>query len=111
MRVAVVGSRSLCIDIAPYVPKEATEILSVGMPGISLLASKYADAQGLPKMIIQAEHLHIFKHRSMWQGKVVIEAADMIVAIWDGQSHGTQRAIAYAREIGKPINVHVIDGK
>ena len=109
MKVAVIGSRSLCTDIAPYIPPETTEIITGSMPGVGALAEYYADSRGLPKLVIKLNHLHEGEQEREWRGDLIIDAADFVVAIWDGKSAGTNRAIKYAREAGKPMAIHVIN--
>lgn len=42
LKVAIIGSRSLSIDVSHYVPKEATTIISGGAKGIDQCAADYA---------------------------------------------------------------------
>ena len=111
MIIAVIGSRSLCLDIAPYIPANATEIITSGMPGIGMLAVHYADEHGLPKLVIKLDHLYETVQERKWRSSIIIDAADKVVAIWDGKSTGTGRAIRYARQTGKPIDVYIIDNE
>ena len=43
MRVAIIGSRNLTVDISKYIPDGTTESISGGAKGIDTLAEKYAD--------------------------------------------------------------------
>ena len=109
MIIAVVGSRSLCIDINPYIPADATEIITGGMPGIDMLAERYADEHGLPKLVVRAAYVRFIPMGMAWRRRMIIDSADKVVAIWDGRSRGTQRMIAYAQKTGKPIDVHIVE--
>ena len=46
MKVAVIGSRGLYVEIEAYLPKETTVIISGGAKGIDTLAEEYADKNG-----------------------------------------------------------------
>ena len=55
MKVAIIGSRNLTVDISKYIPDGTTEIISGGAKGIDTLAEKYADEHNIPKLIIKPE--------------------------------------------------------
>ena len=38
----------------------------------------------------------------------MVDAADMVVAIWDHQSTGTAFTVRYARRQGKPVRVYIL---
>ena len=48
MRVAVIGSRGLCVlNLEKYLPKEVTEIVSGGAKGVDTSAREYAISHGI----------------------------------------------------------------
>ncbi len=108
MRVLVIGSRSLKVDISKYIPPEATEIISGGAHGIDSLAERWADERYIPKLIIRPDYEKYGKSAPLRRNKVMIEIADYVVAVWDGQSTGTKSSIDYAKKIGKPIEVYTV---
>ena len=55
MRIAIVGSRDLNVDISKYVPNGATKIISGGAKGIDALTEKYAHENNIPKLIIKSQ--------------------------------------------------------
>ncbi len=107
MRVAVVGSRCLCVNIAPFMPSGASAIIAGVSPGIGVLASRYADDHGLPKFLIKPG----YACTSIDIGKMIVDFADMVVVIWDGRSIDTERIITYAQGKGKKTQVYVINDK
>ncbi|MGI5849298.1 MAG: hypothetical protein ACOX8Q_04400 [Christensenellales bacterium] len=82
MIVAIIGSKGLNVDVDAYIPS-----------GISALITG-----------------------NSWGGReactrLIVEIADLVVAIWDGVSEDTRVGIDYARSIGKIVWVHKIEKK
>lgn len=111
MKVALVGSRGLSVDISAYIPKETTMIISGGAIGIDTLAERYALSAGIPFQKFLPDYKLYGKRAPLVRNTQIADAADMIVAIWDGYSHGTAFTIRYARKQGKPVRVHVVPCK
>lgn len=105
MRVAVIGSRNLLVNVAEYIPVETTQLISGGALGIDTLAERWADAHNIPKLIIRPEYDTYGRAAPIRRNETIVEVADMVVAIWDGRSRGTKFAIEYAQKIGKPVRV------
>ncbi len=110
MRVAVIGSRNLKVDIAGYIPQGTTEIVTGGARGIDRLAERYADEHYIPKLILRPDYGHYGYSAPRVRNRAIVEAANYIVALWDGKSPGTKFTIEYAKRIGKPVKVYVLDG-
>ncbi len=108
MRVAIIGSRSLNVDIEKYIPEGTTEIVSGGVRGIDTLAEDWADRNGIPKLIIRPEYQMYCTPEPLRRNELVVISADMVVAIWDGRSSGTRQAVDYARKVGKRVEVYVV---
>jgi hypothetical protein len=89
-------------------PADATEIITGGMPGVGMLAERYADDHGLPKLVIKASYVRMALLGMTYRRRMIVDTADKVVAIWDGKSRGTQQMIAYAQRTGKPIDVHIV---
>ncbi len=110
MKVAIVGSRRLTnITISKYIPKETTQIITGGAKGIDTLAEKYADENNITKTIIKPEYKKYGIHAPLIRNKEIVEKADLIIAIWDGESKGTKSAIDYAKELNKKINLYILN--
>lgn len=105
MKIAVVGSRGLSIDIASYIPPEATEIVSGGAIGIDTQAERYADQNRISKHIIRPQYGKYGREAPLIRNKLIVDEADLVIAIWDGISNGTKYTIEYAKSKGKPITV------
>jgi hypothetical protein len=109
MRVAVIGSRNLSINITNYIPGGVTEIISGGAKGIDSLAEAYADTMSIPKVIIKPDYKKYGRAAPLKRNEVIVDRSDLVIAIWDGKSRGTKFVIDYANRMGKPIEVHIIE--
>ena len=106
MKVAVIGSRSLNVDIEKYMPKSARLIITGGARGIDSLAERYADLHGIPKKVLVPDYSKYGRSAPHVRNRAVVEEADMVIAIWDGVSRGTKYTINYAMKRNKPVAVY-----
>ncbi len=114
MRVAIVGSRSLESEnlkakaytlLCRHIPANATEIVSGGAVGIDTLAELYAKNNGLPTKIFKPDYAKYGKRAPLLRNDEIIAYAQYVLAIWDGQSHGTAYTIASCIREGIPVKV------
>lgn len=107
MRVAVIGSGNLNIDIAEFIPAEVTEIIS-DANGVGTLAQRWADENKIPKLMI-GEACHSIGYETPTERDcLIIDLADYVLAVWDGVSDDTKSAIDYAQKTGKPVRVFTV---
>lgn len=109
MKVAVIGSRGLQVDISAYIPAEATEIITGGARGIDTQAERYAKEHGLKCTVFRPAYDILGPRAPLARNELIVNAADLVVAIWDGKSRGTRHAISRAMNQNKPLQIHVID--
>ena len=124
MKLGITGSRSITqFDFMPYFMmkdkdfrafcrkhglgrRKITEVISGGARGIDSIAFQTAASAGI-------RNLQIFPDRKTFPGKLVLKAfqernkqivdnCDILLAIWDGKSHGTKNTLAYAQRVNKP---------
>ena len=124
MKLGITGSRTITdFDFIPYFTmqdkafrafcrqhglgrRKITEVISGGAKGIDMLAFQTAESIGI-------RNRQFLPERKKFPGKMVLKAflernkqivdnCDILLAIWDGKSHGTKNTLAYAREINKP---------
>jgi len=108
MKIAVIGSRSITDPNEVTGQLEnltVTKIISGGAAGVDTIAERWADLTGTPKLIIKPNYQRYGKAAPLERNKLIVEAADYVIAIWDGKSTGTLQAVNYAKKIGKPVQV------
>lgn len=105
MRVSIIGPKGLCAEITKYIPQNLTELICSGEEGIGLLAESWADENNIPKLIIKSDG---FGCSSEKLAKILVDAAEMVVAVWDGTAEDIKLSINYAIKIGKPLKVYIV---
>ena len=124
MKLGITGSRSITqFDFMPYFMMEdkdfrafcrkhglgrrkITKVISGGARGIDSIAFQTAASAGI-------RNQQFLPDRKKFPGKLVLKAfqernkqivdnCDILLAIWDGKSHGTKNTLAYARRVNKP---------
>jgi predicted Rossmann fold nucleotide-binding protein DprA/Smf involved in DNA uptake len=113
MKIAVVGSRSLNnYQLVKSILEQYTftQIISGGAKGIDTLAERYSDELGLMKpLVILPDWKRYNRGAGAVRNREIVDTADFVVAIWDGESKGTKISINYAKKINKPIFVWLIN--
>lgn len=110
MKVAVIGSRGLTVkNLEKYLPPETTEIISGGARGIDACAREYAISHGIKLTEFLPEYEKYGKNAPLKRNITIIEAADIVLAFWDGKSHGTKFVIEKCREVGKTVRVEIAE--
>lgn len=106
MRAAVIGSRGLTVDdLGKYLPEDITEIVSGGAKGIDTCAREYALSHGIKLTEFLPEYGKYGKSAPLKRNITIIENADIVLAFWDGKSHGTKFVIDKCRETGVEVKV------
>ncbi len=108
MKVAVIGSRNLTVNnLEKYLPEGTTEIVSGGAVGIDSCAKKYAMENGIPLKEFLPNYKEHGRRAPILRNLEIIDYADVVLAFWDGQSHGTKFVIDKCRAIGKPLRAFI----
>lgn len=107
MKLAVIGSRGLTVDdLSPYIPADTDEIISGGAKGIDTCAREYARKAGLRLTEFQPEYERYGRYAApLKRNEKIVEAADRVLAFWDGASRGTRYTVDYAKKLGKPVEI------
>ena len=109
MKVAVIGSRTITdIDIGKYIPRETTEIVSGGAKGIDTLAKIYSIDRKIKLTEFLPEYDKFGKSAPLKRNLKIIEYSDLVIAFWDGKSHGTKFVINNCKKLSKECKVHII---
>lgn len=106
MKVAVVGSRGLKIDnLDEFLPPETTEIVSGGARGVDSCAKQYALAHNLRITEFLPDYKQYGKVAPLKRNITIIESVDLVLAFWDGHSHGTKFVIDNCKKRKIPLQV------
>ena len=107
MKVAIIGSRDLHVDdLGRYLPTEITEIVSGGARGIDACAREYALAHGIKLTEFLPPYAQYGRAAPLKRNLQIIGYADMVIAFWDGQSHGTKYVIENCKKANKKVMVY-----
>ncbi len=107
MKVAVIGSRGLTVsDLGKYLPEGTTEIVSGGAQGIDTCARDYAHSHGIKLTEFLPEYKKFGRSAPLKRNITIIENSDIVLAFWDGKSHGTKYVIDKCGEMGVKVVVH-----
>lgn len=110
MKLAIIGSRSLCdVDISGYISEPPDEIVSGGAVGVDTCAREYAKKEGIRLVEFLPEYSRFGRGATIVRNKKIVEYSDSILAIWDGVSSGTLSALRYAKRLGKPCRIIIIN--
>lgn len=108
MKVAVIGSRGLSVaDLGKYLPEGTTEIVSGGASGVDTSAREYAVSHGLKLTEFLPEYNKFGRGAPLKRNITIIEYADLVLAFWDGQSHGTKFVIDNCKKRNIPVKVYM----
>lgn len=108
-RIAVVGSRNItAFDLSPYIPPDCGLIVSGGARGIDTIAEQYAAAHKIETLVIRPDYERYGRAAPIRRNDVIVDHADTVLAVWDGESRGTKYTIDYARKTGKTVQVITI---
>jgi len=113
LRLAVIGSRSIpsyrFIDEAQRLSgiglTEVAEIVSSGADGADEWAEWFAYKCGIPLRVIRADWKRFGKRAGYVRNEELINAVDVVLAVWDGKSCGTLHAVRLAEKLGKRVRL------
>lgn len=106
MKVAVIGSRGLCVnDLGKYLPEGTTEIVSGGAKGVDTSAKEYALSHGIKLTEFLPEYKKYGRGAPLKRNITIIEYADVVLAFWDGHSRGTKYVIDNCRKRNIPARI------
>ncbi len=107
MKLAIVGSRGLTVDLESYVPAGVTLIVSGAAAGIDRAAAEYARARGIELVEYVPNYARYRRGAPLKRNEQIVDAADRVLAFWDGASAGTKSVIDLCAARSKPCTVYV----
>lgn len=112
MKLLIIGSRTIKdFDLSGHVPAETELIISGGAKGMDTLAERYADAHGIEKLIIRPDYEKYGRAAPIKRNEEMVNAADTVLAVWDGESRGTKYTLNYAKKKNKEIIEIIVGGE
>ena len=109
MKVAVIGSRGIKhADLSKYIPEETDLIISGGALGVDTLAEEYAREHGIKTLVFKPDYALYGRSAPLIRNRIIVDNADLVIALWDGVSRGTQYTVSYAQRIGTPVKLYIL---
>ena len=106
MKLAIIGSRNIQIDdLSPYIPSDCDEIISGGARGVDTCAAEFARDHGLKLTEFLPEYDKYGRAAPIVRNRAIAQAADEVLAFWDGSSRGTKSVIDFCKKTSKPCRV------
>ena len=106
MKLLIVGSRSIKnFDLSPYISLDVDTIISGGAVGIDNLAEEYADLHRISKYILRPCYNLYGRAAPIKRNEQMVDMADAVLVVWDGNSKGTQYTLKYAEKMRKPTTL------
>lgn len=106
MKLMIAGSRSIHdFDLSVHIPNDTELIITGGAQGVDALAEQYADKHKISKLIIRPQYELYGKAAPILRNQKMVEIADVVLVIWDGQSKGSKGTIQYAKKLQKELIV------
>jgi hypothetical protein len=115
-KIAIVGSRNITdyeiikTFVLSYIDVNNIEwVCSGGARGVDSLAEQFADEFNIPKKIFLADWDQFGKQAGFLRNFDIITNSDIVFAIWDGVSKGTQHSMSIAKKQNKILYTKIIN--
>ena len=106
MKVAVIGSRGITLhNLEDYLPENVTEIVTGGAKGVDTCAEEYALEHNLKLTEFLPEYAKFGKSAPLKRNIQIIEYSDLVLAFWDGSSHGTKYVIDNCNKLDTTVKI------
>ena len=108
-RIAVIGSRDfsdarmVAAIMGEYLP-HIRLLISGGAEGADRAGARWARKNGIETLVFHPDHKK-YRHPYHHRNRLIVEAAELVVAFWNGHSTGTAYTVEYARRLGRPCRV------
>ncbi len=107
MKVAIIGSRTITIEnIEDYIPKGTTEIVSGGAKGVDTCAKLFAESNNITYSEFLPDYKKYGRSAPIIRNRLIVDYADVVVALWNSTSRGTKSVIDYCNKNKKEIFVY-----
>jgi hypothetical protein len=79
-----------------------TEVISGGAAGADTLGARWATERQIKLTVFKPDWNRFGKRAGFVRNEDIVAAADVVLAIWDGSSKGTQNSLSIAKRLKKP---------
>ena len=109
--IAIVGSRSINnLNLDQYLNfRDYAAVISGGANGVDTIAEQWAKEHKMEFICYRPVYEVYGKEAPLIRDREMVDAADILVAFWDGRSTGTKYTIDYAKSIKRKIILHLIN--
>ena len=110
MKLAIVGSRTIpSLDLTNYIHDLPDVIITGGAKGVDAIAEDFARSHGVELVVFKPDYTAHNRKAPLIRNQRIVEAADEVMAFWDGHSKGTKYSIDWAKRKGKRVHVVLLD--
>ena len=116
MKIIVAGGRdfinkSIAFTVLDSIVKDDDVIISGHARGADTLGEFYAKEHGLKMELYPAEWDKYGRSAGPIRNRQMAEAADALIAFWDGKSRGTKNMIETAKKLNLHVDVFTYEGE
>lgn len=116
MRTIIAGTREiddycLLMEAITGCPWEITTVLSGGARGIDQLGEQWAWNRAIPVEVYPADWGTHGKRAGLFRNQQMLDEAEALLAVWDGQSPGTGHMIRIAKQRGILVFVYEVEAE
>lgn len=113
MRVIIAGSRDITsMEHVERAIKESgfniTTVVSGGARGVDSLGERWAEDNGITMVRFPADWKRHGKKAGYIRNEEMAKYGDALIAVWDGESRGTENMINLAQDNGLKIHVDIV---
>ena len=103
MIVGIVASRGLHIeDLEPYIPAEASKLVTAGYDWLDAAATAYATRHGIPHQIL---YPNAARDAQRYRRVFMSDGCDLLLVLSHGRSATCTDAVKYAEEAGRQVRI------
>ena len=62
----------------------------------------------IPLIEFKPDYIKYGQRAPLVRNRWIVEGADQVLAFWDGKSRGTMHTVEYAKKLGKPVRIVLI---
>ena len=108
MNLAIVGSRSLNIDLNKFITQMPDKIITGDAYGVDRSARIFAIEHNIELKIFKPDYFKFRKSAPIIRNINIVNSCDKLIAFWDGKSYGTMHAVKIANKKNKQIKVFIV---